>query len=155
MVSKNFYTTQTWFTRADDHQSVLQELRKPSVRRVRHVQILHLPTRSVVEVHRRRDPIYDAEDFTASFAQKLSRNRQDVRIQGDATNQSIEEEVLVMSQGTRTQFGEWLSEKKHMTHTAYSRLEIPAKASIYDEYRKSKRKGVPTDGDKETGQKEG
>lgn len=60
-----------------------------------------------------------------------------------------------MSQGTRTQFGEWLSEKKHMTHTAYSRLEIPAKASIYDEYRKSKRKGVPTDGDKETGQKEG
>jgi len=45
------------------------------------------------------------------------------------------------ARGTRTQFGEWLSEKKHLTHTAYAKLPIPAKAAVYDEYRKSKRKG--------------
>ncbi len=45
-------------------------------------------------------------------------------------------------QGTRSQFGSWLTEKKHLTHTAYAKLAVPAKAAIYDEYRKSQRKGV-------------
>jgi hypothetical protein len=49
-----------------------------------------------------------------------------------------------MGEGTRSEFGSWLSGKKGLTHTAYSRLATPAKAAIYDEYRKSKRKGDST-----------
>ena len=43
--------------------------------------------------------------------------------------------------GTRTAFGSWLSDHKKLTYTAYSKLPIPGKAAVYDEYRKSKRKG--------------
>jgi hypothetical protein len=53
----------------------------------------------------------------------------------------------MMGQGTREQFNAWLTEKKHLTHTAYSRLAVPAKAAVYAEYRKSQRKGGTTDGE--------
>lgn len=60
------------------------------------------------------------------------------------------------SRGTKTQFGQWLQEKKHLTHTAYSGLAVLAKAAIYDEYRKSQRKGGLTNAEsKSQEQKEG
>lgn len=59
------------------------------------------------------------------------------------------------TRGTKTQFGQWLKDKKHLTHTAYSGLAVPAKAAVYDEYRKSQRKGGVTNAESKKEQKEG
>jgi hypothetical protein len=106
-------------------------------------------------IHRRRTSLYTAQDNATDFTLGVVRNSH-IQLPVPSIIEESQTTEDQMSQGTRTQFGEWLSEKKHLTHTAYSHLAVPAKASIYDEYRKSTRKGVATDGNKEeAGQKEG
>ena len=86
------------------------------------------------------------EDAIAAF--EILFGRSHLRVPHFTTIKISQAEGL-MAQGTKSLFGAWLKEQKRLTHTAYSRLAIPAKVAIYDEYRKSKRKSILPDVSKE------
>lgn len=138
MVSTDCYSTQARHTK---HETVIKLL--PTLPRQSRGGADDMPVDAASEgdysaVHRRCVAVLDTQkDTTVAFENLFGRGH--LRVSHLPATQITQTEG-VMGQGTKTQFGQWLSEKKHMSHTYYSGLSIEAKAAIYNEYRKKGQK---------------